>query len=157
MGKSNIIWNGNSKKIQFSPSKSLCHKKLGPKQQKDLTMNFFCFWCVSAKILQWAFSISIYNFCWIYIKHFYNHYKFFSQITKTNYLLGNNTCKHYHSNILTSQVILKKLQELGTVLSNGSKYHQTLILSAKHTALVRVIRLSRGYLFVPKMVPLVIY
>lgn len=91
MWKSSIIWNGNSKKIQFSPSKSLCHKKLGPKQQKDLTMNFFCFWCVSAKILQWAFSISIYNFCWIYIKHFYNHYKFFSQITKTNYLLGNNT------------------------------------------------------------------
>ena len=42
--------------------------------------------------------------------------------------------KNCQSNILTFQVILKKFQEFGTVLSNGLKYHQTLILSAKLTA-----------------------
>ena len=67
-----------------------------------------------------------------------------------------NLSKHCHTNIFTSQVILTKLKGLGIVLSNGFKDHQTLKLSTKFTALIKVITLSRSLLFVPKVVPLVI-
>ena len=43
-----------------------------------------------------------------------------------------------------------------TVLSNGFKDHQTLKLSIKLAALIKVITLSKSLLFVPKVVPLVI-
>ena len=43
-----------------------------------------------------------------------------------------------------------KLKGLGTVLSNRFKDHQTLKINTKLIALVKVITLSRNFLFVPK-------
>ena len=52
-----------------------------------------------------------------------------------------NLSQHCHTNILTSQVILIKLKELGPVMSNEFKDHQTLKLSTKPIALIKVITL----------------
>ena len=55
------------------------------------------------------------------------------------------------------KVNLINLKGLETVLSNGFKDHQTLKVSIKLTALIKVITLSRSLLFVQKLVLLVIY